>query len=114
MLIVATGVSQQTNDKQQVEPMLAELKNLPEALGQSEVLLANSGYFSANNVKVCHEQNINPLTAMGRDSHHVPLTERLAQDAPAPETDDPVENMLLPKIRKLPTLVRIQSTSWLC
>ncbi len=97
MLIVATGVSQQTNDKQQVEPMLAELKNLPEALGLSEVLLANSGYFSANNVKVCHEQNINPLTAMGRDSHHVPLTERLAQDAPAPETDDPVEKYAVAK-----------------
>lgn len=30
---------------------------------------------------------------MGRDSHHLPLSERLAQDAPAPETDDPLEKM---------------------
>ena len=30
---------------------------------------------------------------MGRDSYHLPLAERLAQDALAPETDDPLENM---------------------
>jgi len=93
MLIVATDVSQQTNDKQQVEPMLAELKKLPESMGQPEALLADTGYFSANNVKTCSEQDIEPLIAMGRDSHHTPLAERLAQDALAPESDDPLENM---------------------
>ena len=30
---------------------------------------------------------------MGRDSHHLPLAERLAEDAPAPETDGPLETM---------------------
>jgi len=30
---------------------------------------------------------------MGRDSHNLPLAERLTQDAPAPENDDPLENM---------------------
>ena len=93
MLIVATTVSQQANDKQQVEPMLAEIEKLPEALGQPEVLLADTGYFSADNVKACDEQKIEPLIAMGRDTHHVPLTERLAPDAPEPETDDPVVKM---------------------
>jgi transposase len=93
MLIVATTVSQQTNDKQQVEPMLAELEELPEVLGQPEALLADTGYFSGDNVKACCGQKIEPLIAMGRDSHQVPLEERLAKDAPAPETDDPVEKM---------------------
>ena len=93
MLIVATDVSQQTNDKQQVEPMLAELKKLPESLGQPGALLADTGYFSADNVKTCSEKGIEPLIAMGRDSHHLPLAERLAQDTLAPETDDPLENM---------------------
>ena len=93
MLIVATDVSQQTNDKQQVEPMLAELNKLPKSLGQPDALLADTGYFSADNVKTCNKQSIEPLIAMGRDSHHLPLAERLAQDAPAPETDDPLENM---------------------
>jgi len=93
MLIVAASVSQQTNDKQQVEPLLAEIDKLPDALGQPEALLADTGYFSADNVAACCGRKIEPLIAMGRDSHHVPLAERLAKDAPAPETDDPVEKM---------------------
>ena len=93
LLIVAATVSQQTNDKQQVEPMLAEIGKLPEILGQPEALLADTGYFSADNVEACCEQKIEPLIAMGRDRHHVPLAERLAPDAPEPKTDDPVAKM---------------------
>jgi transposase len=93
MLIVGTHVSQQTNDKQQVEPMLAELEKLPETLGQANALLADTGYFSAANVRACGEQNIEPLIAMGRDSHHEPLAERLAPDAAEPDSDDPVVKM---------------------
>ncbi|WP_427501198.1 IS1182 family transposase [Methylomonas sp. MED-D] len=93
MLIVATTVTQQTNDKQQVEPMLAELKKLPDALGQAEALLADTGYFSAANVQACERNRIEPLIAMGRDSHHRPLAERLAPDAPEPTGDDPLEKM---------------------
>jgi hypothetical protein len=93
MLIVATTVSQQTNDKQQVEPMLAEIEKLPEALEKPAALLADTGYFSADNVQACCDQKIEPLIAMGRDSHHLPLAERLAPDAPEPETTDPVEKM---------------------
>lgn len=93
MLIVGTHVNQHTNDKQQVEPMLAELEKLPETLGQANALLADTGYFSAANVRACGEQHIEPLIAMGRDSHHAPLAERLAPDAPEPDTDDPVVKM---------------------
>ena len=93
MLIVAADVSQQANDKQQVEPMLAELNKRPESLGAPDALLADTGYFSADNVKTCSNERIEPLIAMGRDSHHLPLGGRLAQDEPAPETDDPLEKM---------------------
>lgn len=93
MLIVATTVTQQTNDKQQVDPMLAELEKLPEALGQAEALLADTGYFSAANVQACERNRIEALIAMGRDSHHLPLAERLAPDAPKPNSHDPVAKM---------------------
>lgn len=93
MLIVAATVSQQTNDKQQVEPMLAEIEKLPEALGKPKALLADTGYFSKDNVHACRDNRIEPLIAMGRDSHHVPLAERLAPDAPEPDSADPVEKM---------------------
>jgi len=93
MLIVAATVTQQTNDKQQVEPMLTEIEKLPEALGKPEALLADTGYFSSGNVQACCDRTIEPLIAVGRESHHVPLAERLAPDAPEPETADPLEKM---------------------
>jgi transposase len=44
MLVVATGVSQAPNDKEQVEPMLATLKAQVDVLGTVECLIADSGY----------------------------------------------------------------------
>ena len=45
MLIVVARLTQQTNDKQQVEPMLNELDKLPSELGSPDTLLADNGYF---------------------------------------------------------------------
>ena len=47
LLVVATDVVQAPNDKRQVEPMLGRLGALPAELGQTETLLADTGYFSA-------------------------------------------------------------------
>lgn len=93
MLIVATTLSQHTNDKQEVEPMLNTLAVLQESLGKPEQLLADNGYFSKDNVQACVIQGIEPLIAMGRESHHMPLAERLQADAPEPETNDPLVKM---------------------
>lgn len=93
MLVIAPTLTQATNDKQQVEPMLEQLVALPEALGTAHTLLADNGYFSQANVQACVAQQMTPLIALGRDSHHVPLAERLAPDAPPPATEDPVRQM---------------------
>ena len=93
MLIVATTLTQDTNDKQQVEPMLDELDKLPPELGKPDTLLADNGYFSQGNVRACDDQCITPLIALGRDAHHLPLEERFAADAPEPNSDDPVVKM---------------------
>jgi transposase len=93
MLIVAATLTQHTNDKQQVEPMLDELAKLTPALGKPGTLLADNGYFSQGNVKTCAARSITPLIALGRDAHHLPLEERLAADAPEPDSDDPVVKM---------------------
>ena len=47
MLIVGNHVSQQPNDKQEVEPALAQLDQLPENLGKVEKAALDSGFFSA-------------------------------------------------------------------
>jgi IS5 family transposase len=93
MLIVAATLTQDSNDKQQVEPMLDEMAKLESDFGKPDTLLADNGYFSQGNVKVCEDRGITPLIALGRDSHHLPLAERLAADAPAPHSDDPVVKM---------------------
>ncbi len=59
LLVVAADVTQATNDKQQVEPMLGKIADLPEELGRVEDLLADAGYFSEGNVNACAEAGIN-------------------------------------------------------
>jgi transposase len=93
MLVVANDVVQAPNDKQQLEPMLAKTGALPEELGKAETMLADNGYFSEANVKACEAAGIEPLLAMGRDSHHPSLSERFAEAPPAPENPTPVEAM---------------------
>ena len=93
MLIIATTLTQHTNDKQQVEPMLSELKGLQDNLGKPETLLADNGYFSNHNIQACVKQKIAPLIALGREAHHLPLEQRLTPAAPEPETSDPLVKM---------------------
>src|SRR5450631_2584042 len=76
MLVIAADVVQAPNDKQQIEPMLNQIGALPDALGEVDTLLADTGYFSAANVDACNAAGIEPLIAMGRQPHHPPVGER--------------------------------------
>ena len=94
LLVVATDVVQATNDKQQIEPALEELERLPEALGQTQTLLADSGYFSEANVTACAKAKIAPLIPPGRERHHLSWKERFAQPPPAPEEPTALQAMV--------------------
>ena len=52
-LVVATDVVQAPNDKQQLEPILGKLAELPAELGKVDELLADNGYYSEGNVNAC-------------------------------------------------------------
>ncbi len=93
LLVIAGDVVQSPNDKQQLEPMLAKTSALPEELGKVETLLGDNGYFSEANAKACKAAAIEPLLAMGRDSHHPSLSERCAAAPAAPKNPTPVEAM---------------------
>lgn len=93
LLVVAAKVVQAPNDKQQLEPMLGVLQNLPDAIGQPDTLLADNGYFSATNVAACEAAGIEPMIATGREVHHPSLDERFAASTPAPNDPTPVEAM---------------------
>jgi hypothetical protein len=93
MLIVATHVTQQPNDKQQIEPAIEVLEQLPEQLGQVNEIIADAGYFSKSNVDVCEDAGISPLIAVGRDKHNHHLEKRLSQPEPLAEDADSVAKM---------------------
>ena len=92
-LVLARHLSQQPNDKQEVAPTLERLGQLPDALGQVDTLLADSGYFSEANAKRCEAEGITPYIAEGRQRHNEPLHERFAADPPEPPQPNPVEAM---------------------
>jgi transposase len=93
LLVVAVDVVQAANDKQQLQPMLNQVAALPGALGEVETMLADSGYFSAANVAACLAAEVEPLIAMGRQPHYLPLNERFADVPPAPQNATPAEAM---------------------
>jgi transposase len=93
LLVVAANVVQAPTDKQQLEPMLDALKDLPDEIGMPDTLLADNGYFSDANVVACEAAGIVPMIATGREPHHPSLDERFAAAPPAPNDPSPVEAM---------------------
>jgi len=93
LLVIAAQVVQAPNDKQQIEPMLKRIEALPEDLGRPDTLLADNGYFSEANVAICAAAQIDPMIALGRQSHHPSLQERFAAAPPAPDNPTPLEAM---------------------
>ena len=84
LLIVATGLTQAANDKQQLKPLIDKLKGLPKKLGRVKRVLADSGYLSEANVEHCAAAKIEPLIAMKRERHNARWKERFAADPKAP------------------------------
>ena len=92
-LIVEQHVTQHTNDKQEIEPALENIAALPEALGQVENLLADTGYFSEANVERCKDADIEPLIPEKREKHNRPLQERYKEDPQSPDNPTSVQAM---------------------
>jgi transposase len=93
LVVVAADVVQAPNDKQQLEPMLDKIADLPDALGKVGELLADNGYFSEANVNACAAAGIDPVIAMGREAHHPTLDERFAPAPAPPQHPTPLEAM---------------------
>lgn len=84
MLIVANGLTQAANDKQQLKPLIDKIKDLPEQLGRVECVLADNGYLSEANVEHCVAAQIEPLISMKRERHNASWKKRFAEDPKAP------------------------------
>ena len=93
MLVMVPQVTQAANDKEQVKPMVAKLQALADGLNQPGQSLADSGYFSEQNVETCNATGIEPLIAAGRDRHHAHWRARFDEPAPSPAPASAVAQM---------------------
>ena len=94
MLVIATGVTQAPNDKEQITPMLETLAAQPETLGTVERIIADTGFFSGKNLQACEAAKIDPLIAVARDEHHPGWQKRHSEPAPLPDDATPAQTML--------------------
>lgn len=96
-VIVASSVTQETNDKQQVVPMVKKVK---ENTGGSapKKLSADTGYFSENNIRTLAAEGIDAYVATGGRKHNTPIQ-------PAPRGRIPEKATLKERMeRKLRTI----------
>jgi IS5 family transposase len=93
MLVVATTLTQAPNDKQQVQPILDALQAQAAKLGAATTLIADTGYCSENNVKVCEEAKLVPLIAVARQDHCPHWSERFTEPPALKADATPMEAM---------------------
>lgn len=67
-VIVATNVTQEPNDKQQVKPLVEDIKKNTEG-DKPEKISADSGYFSETNIEYLEAEGIEGFIATGRQKH---------------------------------------------
>ncbi len=60
-LIVENHITQQANDKQQIEPALERVSGVAGSRGKPEGLLADAGYFSGKEILAFENDHIKPV-----------------------------------------------------
>lgn len=93
MLVVEQHVSQNPNDKAEVTLTLEHLDVVAPVIGKAAALVADNGYFSADNVEACQAHDVEPYIAAGREAHYPPLAERLREPPPVAEDASAVDRM---------------------
>ena len=78
-LIITNHVTQNTNDKREVEPMLRELALLPESCGEVKRAALDSGYHSEENHNKLADKNIESYIPSGRQKHNQWLKEHYGE-----------------------------------
>ena len=79
MIIVGAYSNSHANDKQEFIPAI---ESVPEALsGEISAAVADTGYFSENNIAWCEQKNISPIISTSRENHNSFLSNILNPDS---------------------------------
>ena len=84
-MVVENHITQAPNDKREVALAFEKLTTLPEQIGQPEAILADTGFCSESNVKLCDNLGVTPYFAQARQKHNPPLLERFGPDPEPPD-----------------------------
>jgi len=90
-LIVHQHVTQNVNDKREILPTLQWLKENPSLMPTS--MLADAGYYSDENVKLCEDKKITPYISFGKEQHNQPLEDRFREPQELPKDATDIEKM---------------------
>ena len=93
MLILASHVTQATNDKEQITPMVAKVQANLKGVNRPATWLADTGDYSEKNVDACVAAGIEPLIAVKREAHHPGWRERFTEPVPLADDASPLETM---------------------
>lgn len=93
MLILENHVSQSSNDKQELKPILNKIAQLPNRLGTVDKAVADNGYKSDANTMFAAEVGVELYVPAGRQKHNNKLDELLSQDPVEPVNPTPSEAM---------------------
>jgi transposase len=92
MVIVGAYSNSHGNDKQEFIPAIDAVPK--ELIGEITTAVADTGYFSENNIADCEQKNIEPIISTSREKHNSFLTNALNNDPPEnPQIITPVEKM---------------------
>lgn len=103
MLILENHVSQSSNDKKELQPILNKIAQLPKQLGAVDKAAADNGYKSESNTVFAAEAGIELYVPVGRQKHNNKLDELLSQDPVEPINPTPSEaisHRMLTKVGK--------------
>ena len=90
-LIFHQHVTQNVNDKKEVLPTLKWFIDNPSLM--PDAMLADAGYFSDDNVKLCEDEMITPYISFGKEQHNQPLEDRFQEVLALPEDATNIEKM---------------------
>jgi transposase len=85
-IIMATGVTQEPNDKQQLEPLVEEIKKNTGGKTPGKIS-ADNGYFSETNIEYLEQEKINGFIAVDRQKHGEVLQQAVCGRPPANATN---------------------------
>jgi len=90
-LIIHQHVTQNVNDKKEINPTLKWFKENPSLMPNS--MLADAGYFSDENIKLCEDEKITSYISFGKEQHNQPLEDRFQEVQALPEDATNIEKM---------------------